>query len=205
MAANAIMMRLAPVAFAAVFALTGAVGPIFGQNLGARLYDRVRRTLTDGLIFTLPRGWWRGLCCSGAATAHLGLRRAGKTAELVSFFCAILGGSWMFHGALFVANSAFNNLGFPLLATAFNWGKATLGTIPFALARRATRRPGRRAAGAGRRRGAVRPGGRVGRLRAGRPAGAPGRAALPADAVAASVARRRLAMRIWRSLQPMRR
>ena len=37
MAANAIMIRLAPVAFAAVFALTGAVGPIFGQNLGARL------------------------------------------------------------------------------------------------------------------------------------------------------------------------
>ena len=62
----------------------------------------------------------------------------------------------MFHGALYVANSAFNNLGFPLLATAFNWGKATLGTIPFAMAgaRSAARR---RAAGAGRRRGAVRP------------------------------------------------
>ena len=42
-AANAIMTRLAPVAFGAVFALTGAVGPIFGQNLGARLMDRVRR------------------------------------------------------------------------------------------------------------------------------------------------------------------
>ena len=33
-------------------------------------------------------------------------------------------------GCLFVANSSFNNLGYPLLATFFNWGRATLGTIP---------------------------------------------------------------------------
>ena len=52
-AANAIMTRLAPVAFGAVFALTGAVGPIFGQNLGARLMDRVRQTLTNGFIFSM--------------------------------------------------------------------------------------------------------------------------------------------------------
>jgi hypothetical protein len=30
-----------------------------------------------------------------------------------------------------VANAAFNNLGHPLLSTAFNWGRATLGNIPF--------------------------------------------------------------------------
>jgi len=30
-----------------------------------------------------------------------------------------------------VANAAFNNLGHPLLSTLFNWGRATLGTIPF--------------------------------------------------------------------------
>ena len=30
-----------------------------------------------------------------------------------------------------MANTAFNNLGFPILATVFNWGRATLGTIPF--------------------------------------------------------------------------
>jgi Na+-driven multidrug efflux pump len=31
-----------------------------------------------------------------------------------------------------VANAAFNNLGKPLYSMAFNWAKATLGTIPFA-------------------------------------------------------------------------
>ena len=34
---------------------------------------------------------------------------------------------------LYVANAAFNNLGFPLLSTVFNWGRATLGTIPFVI------------------------------------------------------------------------
>ena len=37
----------------------------------------------------------------------------------------------MFLACLFVANTAFNNLGFPLLSMVFNWGRATLGTIPF--------------------------------------------------------------------------
>ena len=31
-----------------------------------------------------------------------------------------------------MANASFNNLGHPLLSTFFNWGRATLGTIPFA-------------------------------------------------------------------------
>ena len=33
-----------------------------------------------------------------------------------------------------MANAAFNNLGRPNLSTWFNWGKATVGTIPFAMA-----------------------------------------------------------------------
>jgi Na+-driven multidrug efflux pump len=39
---------------------------------------------------------------------------------------------WFFVGLLFTANAAFNNLGRPIYSTAFNWGRATLGTIPFA-------------------------------------------------------------------------
>jgi hypothetical protein len=30
---------------------------------------------------------------------------------------------WLTLGGLFVANAAFNNLGFPLYSTAFNWGR----------------------------------------------------------------------------------
>ena len=37
----------------------------------------------------------------------------------------------MFNGALFVANAAFNNLGYAFYSTALNWGRSTLGVIPF--------------------------------------------------------------------------
>ena len=47
------------------------------------------------------------------------------------FFCRFGASAWVFITCLFVANTAFNNLGFPLLAMLFNWGRATLGTIPF--------------------------------------------------------------------------
>jgi hypothetical protein len=49
----------------------------------------------------------------------------------VSFFCLFVAASFLFNGALFVANAAFNNLDSPLLATLFNWGRSTLGVIPF--------------------------------------------------------------------------
>ena len=52
-AGAAIMGRITPVAFAAVFALSGAVGPIVGQNAGAGLYDRVRSTLRNALVFNV--------------------------------------------------------------------------------------------------------------------------------------------------------
>jgi Na+-driven multidrug efflux pump len=54
------------------------------------------------------------------------------TAELVQFFCQLSGFIWFFIGLVFVSNASFNNLGFPLLSTFFNWGRATLGMIPFA-------------------------------------------------------------------------
>ncbi len=131
-AAWAVIGRIIPVAFGPLFALTGAVGPIFGQNMGAGRFDRLRATLKDSLILTLAY--------VGTVWVILALGRNlipsvfGLTAEgqgIVSFFCLVSAGSFMFLGALFVSNAAFNNLGAPLLSTVFNWGRATLGTIPF--------------------------------------------------------------------------
>jgi hypothetical protein len=50
----------------------------------------------------------------------------------VAFFCLVGGLAWVFIGLVLVSNAAFNNLGFPLYSTAFNWGRATLGTVPLA-------------------------------------------------------------------------
>ncbi len=132
--ATAIVGRVVPVAFGIIFALSGSVGPIIGQNFGAQKFDRVRQTLTDGLIFsaiyTVITSLLLFVFRHELAEAF---SASGRTVDLVVFFCTFIAASWAFAGAQFVANAAFNNLGRPNLSTWFNWGKATLGTIPFAL------------------------------------------------------------------------
>jgi putative MATE family efflux protein len=131
--ASAIIGRIVPVAFGVIFSLSGAVGPIIGQNYGAGNFARVRQTLWDGMTFAA--------CYTLATSALLFLFRnpiadaflaAGATKTYILFFCTFIGITWAFAGAQFVANAVFNNLGRPGLSTVFNWGKATLGTIPFA-------------------------------------------------------------------------
>lgn len=131
-AAWAVIGRVIPVAFGPLFALTGAIGPIIGQNVGAGRFERVRRALMDSLRLTLVYVgvMWLLLALARHAIAQsFGL--SGEGVGLVAFFCLYAAGSFIFLGALFVANAAFNNLGAPLLSTLFNWGRATLGTVPF--------------------------------------------------------------------------
>ncbi len=128
----AIIGRIIPVAFGTIFALSGAVGPILGQNLGAKQYARVRRTLTDALIFT---GCYVLIAWGVLALIHTEIAAlfgvGGEARELIRFFCLWLVPTFTFLGALFVTNAAFNNLHRPHYSTIFNWARATLGTIPF--------------------------------------------------------------------------
>lgn len=128
----AIIGRLIPVAFGAIFALSGAVGPILGQNFGAGLYNRLFLVMRDSLVLTMAYvvGLWIVLALSGEQIASL-FGAVGLARELVLFFCLYVAGSFLFNGALFVANAAFNNLGYATYSTVFNWGRSTLGTIPF--------------------------------------------------------------------------
>jgi Na+-driven multidrug efflux pump len=103
-----------------------------GQNLGARLFQRIRQTLTDSFTFAALYVAGVALLLSKAAPLIIAAFAArGETAELLNFFCLYAGGLWFFLGGIFVANASFNNLGFPVLSTVFNWGRATAGTIPF--------------------------------------------------------------------------
>jgi putative MATE family efflux protein len=132
-AATTITDRVVPVAFAVLFALSGAVGPILGQNLGARKLDRVSATLTVSFVLTTVYvlAVW-GILRSAAPLLLLVFAPPPEAARLIVFFCSYGISAWLFIGMLFVANAAFNNLGFPWLSLLFNWGRATLGTIPFA-------------------------------------------------------------------------
>lgn len=128
----AIIGRLVPVAFGVIFALSGAVGPILGQNYGARKFDRLTSTMRDSLLFTI--GYVLVVWALLAVFAHpiasaFGVH--GVARDLVVFFCLFAAGSFLFNGAIFVSSAAFNNLGYPTYSTVFNWGRSTLGVMPF--------------------------------------------------------------------------
>ena len=128
----AVIQRIIPVAFGTLFALSGAIGPIIGQNFGAGRMDRVQSTVRDSLKVTLVYVLvvWALLALCAGSVADL-FRPGPQAHELIVFFCIFVAGSFLFTGALFVANAAFNNLGYAFYSTALNWGRSTLGVIPF--------------------------------------------------------------------------
>ncbi len=130
-AGAAIMGRITPLAMAAVFALSGAIGPIVGQNAGAGRYDRVRSTLANAVMFNIVYvGFvWLLLVLSADLIART-FSASGPARELILFYCQFLAGAFAFNGLLFIANASFNNLHHAHWATAFNFGRALLGTIP---------------------------------------------------------------------------
>lgn len=131
-AAMAVAGRLTPLAFCVIFALSGAVGPIIGQNFGARQFDRVRGTLIKSVQFTAAYVaviWIVLLLGHSAISASFGLSQEG--AEIIFWFAVAVAPLFIFNGTLFVSNAAFNNLRRPLFSTFLNWGKNTMGVVPF--------------------------------------------------------------------------
>ncbi|MEM6739128.1 MAG: MATE family efflux transporter [Pseudomonadota bacterium] len=131
-AGMAIITRLTPVAFGVIFALSGAIGPIIGQNFGAGESDRVRRAYRDGMLFC-------GIYVLVATIALYALRgplaalfdAVGITRDLLFLFCGPLALAFFFNGAIFVSNAACNNMGYPFRSTLVNWGRHTIGIVPF--------------------------------------------------------------------------
>lgn len=129
----AIAGRLTPVALGVIFALSGAIGPIIGQNYGAGRMDRVRQTFLDGLKFTAVVVVIVTVILFALRAPIADLFHAqGLTRDLVYLFCGPLCLLFFFNGAIFMANAACNNLGKPLMSTLINWGRHTIGTVPLA-------------------------------------------------------------------------
>ncbi len=133
MAAWAVVGRLTVVVFGGVFALSGAIGGIFGQNFGAGQIDRVRRTYRDALIFCLIYtlvAWVLMLMATPLVLRSFALTGIGI--EVFRAFTLVGVGGFVFIGALFVSNSAFNNLGRPMRSTLVNWIKDGVLSFPAA-------------------------------------------------------------------------
>ncbi|KHA51560.1 Multi antimicrobial extrusion (MATE) family-like protein [Sulfitobacter geojensis] len=135
MAAWAVIGRLTVVVFGGVFALSGAIGGIFGQNYGAGQMARVRSTYRDALIFcfiyTLV-AWALMLLATPYIITAFGLTGVGV--DVLRSFTLVGVGGFVFIGALFVSNAAFNNLGRPSRSTLVNWTKDGVLSYPAAAA-----------------------------------------------------------------------
>lgn len=99
-AGMAVIGRLTPLAFAVVFALSGAIGPIVGQNHGAGRPDRMRAAFVAPLLSTGP--------CVLVAAALVFLLLApiaylfaaqGQTGALIYLFCGPRGLWQKFRGS----------------------------------------------------------------------------------------------------------
>lgn len=131
-AGSAMISRTQSVAFAGLFALSGAVGPIAGQNLGAGLYPRILQTLNNSLLFVLI---YSVFACSVLFLLSdyliLAFHAEGLAADIIRWFCYGFSLTFFFNGITFVCNALLNNLHAAHVATQFNFAKATLGTMPF--------------------------------------------------------------------------
>ena len=118
----AVVSRIAVLAFGGIFSLSGAIGGIIGQNFGAGQMDRVKQTYKDALIFCAiytVLSWGILALVRNPVAGLFGLD--GLSREVFLAFMLIGAGGYMFAGALFVSNAAFNNLGKPIYSTFCNW------------------------------------------------------------------------------------
>ncbi len=133
-AGMAVINRMIPVVFAVVLALSGAIGPIMGQNFGAGRNDRVREAFFDGVIFAgvyVAVASLLLLLFRGQIADFFGAENQAR--DLILLFCFPLALASFFNAVIFVASASFNNLGHPSYATWVNWGRQTLGTLPLVL------------------------------------------------------------------------
>lgn len=132
-AAWAVVGRLTVLAFGGIFALSGAIGGIFGQNFGAGQYERVRTTYRDALVFCiLYVGVMWAILAAATPLILTAFALEGQGADVLRAFTTIGVGGFLFIGAFFVANSAFNNLGRAGRSTLVAWVKDGMLSWPSA-------------------------------------------------------------------------
>ncbi|MBL1436093.1 MAG: MATE family efflux transporter [Rhodobacteraceae bacterium] len=131
-AGMAVIGRVTPIAFALIFAMSGAIGPIIGQNFGAGKHDRVRTSFNSSMILIVIYVFPVVAALYFLRTPIADMFNAqGVARDLIFLFCGPLSLTWIFTGVIFVANAAYNNLGHPYYSTWINWGRNTLGVVPF--------------------------------------------------------------------------
>jgi len=128
----AIIGRVIPVAFGMMFAVSGAIGPIIGQNYGVNNFDRLRAILIESIKFITAYCLVISLLLSlGQEFIVNTFNAKNETAQIIRIFCQHISITFIFTGITFIAMAFLNNLSYAKYATLLNLGKVTLGTMPF--------------------------------------------------------------------------
>ena len=126
-----VVNRLTVVAFGGIFSLSGAIGGIFGQNYGAKMFFRVRSTYWNSIIFCVAYTLIAWLILILSTEWIIKLFLLGEIgSEVVRSFNYFAAGGFLFTGMIFVASSAFNNMGKPVYSTMMTWLRDGLVMLP---------------------------------------------------------------------------
>ncbi len=132
MAGLAVVGSISPVLFSVYFSLTGAAGPMVGQNIGAELYARVSDIYRAGIkilaLYTLLV--WFVLTITFDNIAQL-YQLDGLAKELLWLYCFVQIPLSVGLGFIALSNGIFNNLGKSHWAMWLNASRSTVVTFLF--------------------------------------------------------------------------
>ena len=132
-AALGIAMRIEPLALIVFYALSGVVGPFFGQNFGAGKNERLNEALRVLTLFCLAFG----LCLAvilGIFGADIAALFGGHdaVAKIAATYLLIVPISYGAYGLVMSVNAAFNGLGNPWPAMLLSAGRVLYIYLPLA-------------------------------------------------------------------------
>lgn len=129
-----VAVRIEPLALIAFYALSGVVGPFFGQNGSAGEHQRMREALKVVTVFCLGFGaflalimWLFGAHIAGLFSEH------GAVLDVAVLYLAIVPFSYGLYGLVMSVNAAFNGLGAPWPAMLLSVSRVLLVFLPLAL------------------------------------------------------------------------
>lgn len=132
-AALGIATRIEPLALIAFYALSGVVGPFFGQNLGAGKVDRLNEALRVLTQFCLGFGLLLAIILGflGAEIAQL-FGGHDEVVAITVLYLGIVPISYGAYGLVMSVNAAFNGMGNPWPAMAISAGRVLYIYLPLA-------------------------------------------------------------------------
>jgi putative MATE family efflux protein len=132
-----IAMRLEPTALIPFYALSAVSSPFFGQNYGARQFDRLLEARRAIMRFSLGFGLVLAIVMSLLAEPLAGLFTDSETIRTVAVeYIRIVSWSWGAYGIVMSVNASFNGSGRPLPSVFISSTRVIFIFLPLAFAGR---------------------------------------------------------------------